>query len=180
MLVIQEAFTRAFVLHYARISRLLVRSSDPDTLSNRVVHVSVQLFSNEELASKMAQELHLLHVMVVSLRDMMSKILVPSTLQGQLFIPPPINLFMTVRMMQVVLIIDDRIFFTRLWADTKKNFHFVVDCDQHVMRDHCYWPLVSDLSNLLSHRPVALQFLSDDSLLEMWFAFLSMFQGKLA
>ena len=59
-----------------------MRSSDPDTLSNRVVHVSVQLFSNEELASKMAQELHLLHVMVVSLRDMMSKILVPSTLQG--------------------------------------------------------------------------------------------------
>lgn len=30
----------------------------------------------------MAEELHLLHVMVVSLRDMMSKILVPSTLQG--------------------------------------------------------------------------------------------------
>jgi len=47
------------------------------------------------------------------------------------------------------------------------------------MRDHCYWPLVSDLSNLLSHRPVALQFLSDDSLLEMWFSFLSMFQGRL-
>lgn len=78
----QEAFTRAFVLHYARISRLLVGSADPDTLSNRVVHVSVQLFSNEELASKMAEEMHLLHVMVVSLRDMMSKILVPSTLQG--------------------------------------------------------------------------------------------------
>lgn len=81
-LLSQEAFTRAFVLHYARISRLLVGSSDPDTLSNRVVHVSVQLFSNEELATKMAEELHLLHVMVVSLRDMMSKILVPSTLQG--------------------------------------------------------------------------------------------------
>lgn len=70
------------MLHYARISRLLVGSADPDTLSNRVVHVSVQLFSNEELASKMADEMHLLHVMVISLRDMMSKILVPSTLQG--------------------------------------------------------------------------------------------------
>ena len=62
-------------------------------------------------------------------------------------------------------------------SDSAKNFHFVVDCSKHVMRDHCYWPLVSDLSNLLSHRPVALQFLSDDSLLEMWFSFLSMFQG---
>ena len=64
-----------------------------------------------------------------------------------------------------------------LLSDPKKNFHFVVDCSKHVMRDHCYWPLVSDLSNLLSHRPVALQFLSDDNLLEMWFSFLSMFQG---
>jgi len=69
-------------LHYARISLLLVGSADPDTLSNRVVHVSVQLFSNEELASQMTDELRLLHVMVVSLRDMMSKILTPSTLQG--------------------------------------------------------------------------------------------------
>mgnify|MGYP003350028765 CR=1 FL=1 len=82
---LQEAFTRAFVLHYARISRLLVGSADPDTLSNRVVHVSVQLFSNEELAMKMVDELHLLHVMVISLKDMMSKILIPSTLQGYLF-----------------------------------------------------------------------------------------------
>ena len=57
-------------------------SAAPDTLSNRVVHVSVQLFSNEELASQMTEELRLLHVMVVSLRDMMSKILTPSTLQG--------------------------------------------------------------------------------------------------
>lgn len=46
------------------------------------------------------------------------------------------------------------------------------------MKDHCYWPLVSDLNNVLSHRPVAVKFMSDDSLLEMWFAFLQMFQGK--
>lgn len=46
------------------------------------------------------------------------------------------------------------------------------------MKEHCYWPLVSDLNNVLSHRPVALKFMADDVLLEMWFAFLSMFQGK--
>ncbi len=154
------------MLHYARISRLLVGSSDPDTLSNRVVHVSVQLFSNEELATKMAEELHLLHVMVVSLRDMMSKILVPSTLQGNTIF----FYFFIYKNSKSKFI---------LGLDPKKNFHFVVDCSKHVMRDHCYWPLVSDLSNLLSHRPVALLFLSDDSLLEMWFSFLSMFQGNL-
>ena len=46
------------------------------------------------------------------------------------------------------------------------------------MKEHCYWPLVSDLNNVLSHRPVAVKFMSDDNLLTAWFAFLSMFQGK--
>lgn len=61
--------------------------------------------------------------------------------------------------------------------DFDKNFHYVVDCGRPVMKEHCYWPLVSDLNNVLSHRPVALKFMADDSLLEMWFTFLSMFQG---
>lgn len=34
----------------------------------------------------------------------------------------------------------------------------VVDCGNSVMKDHCYWPLVSDLNNILSHRPVACKF----------------------
>lgn len=78
----QEALTRAFVLHYSRISMMLERSLDPDTLSNRVVHVSVQLFSNENLALHMTEQLNLLHVMVVSLKYMMSKILIQNTLHG--------------------------------------------------------------------------------------------------
>lgn len=61
---------------------MLERSSDPDTLSNRVVHVSVQLFSNEGLALRMTEQLNLLHVMVVSLKYMMSKILIQNTLHG--------------------------------------------------------------------------------------------------
>ncbi|KAG5894132.1 hypothetical protein JTB14_004070 [Gonioctena quinquepunctata] len=138
----KEALTRAFVLHYSRISMMLEKSGDPDTLSNRVVHVSVQLFSNESLALRMTEQLNLLHVMVVSLKYMMSKILIKSTLHN-----------------------------------VEENFHSVVDCGKPVMKDHCYWPLVSDLNNVLSHRPVALKFMSDDGLLEMWFAFLAMFQG---
>lgn len=138
----KEALTRAFVLHYSRIAQMLERSADPDTLSNRVVHVSVQLFSNEALALRMADELQLLHVMVVSLRHMMNKILMQNTLH-----------------------------------DADRNFHYAVDCAQRVMKDHCYWPLVSDLNNVLSHRPIALRFMSDDALLEMWFSFLQVFQG---
>nr|XP_018904322.1 PREDICTED: E3 ubiquitin-protein ligase UBR3 isoform X2 [Bemisia tabaci] len=138
----KESLTHAFVLHYSRISMMLERSSDPDTLSNRVVHVSVQLFSNKTIASTMVENLYLLHVMVISLKYMMQKILIPNVLHN-----------------------------------AEKNMHFVVDCSQQVMKDHCYWPLVSDLNNVLSHQPVAQQFMSDDSLLEMWFVFLSMFQG---
>lgn len=138
----KEAFTRAFVLHYSRISQLLVKSEDADTLSNRVVHVSVQLFSNEKLALKMAEQMGLLHVMVISLQYMMNIISVASPLHGK-----------------------------------DKYYHRVVDCNSSVMKDHCYWPLVSDLNNILSHRPVALKFLEDDGLLHMWFNFLSMFQG---
>lgn len=79
----KEALTRAFVLHYSRISMMLERSSDPDTLSNRVVHVSVQLFSNESLALRMTEQLNLLHVMVISLKQMMGNILIKNTLHGK-------------------------------------------------------------------------------------------------
>ncbi|CAL4147715.1 unnamed protein product, partial [Meganyctiphanes norvegica] len=43
----EDAFARAFVQHYSRISVMLVSSGDSETLSNRVVHVSVQLFSDQ-------------------------------------------------------------------------------------------------------------------------------------
>lgn len=61
--------------------------------------------------------------------------------------------------------------------DPEKNFHFVVDCAKKVMKEHCYWPLVSDFNNVLSHERVAQVFLKDDNLIDMWFQFLSMLQG---
>lgn len=79
----KEAFTQAFVLHYSRISLMLVGSTDSEMISNRVVHVSVQLFSNKNLAYKMTQDLGLLEIMVVSLEFMISKILILCTLTGK-------------------------------------------------------------------------------------------------
>lgn len=55
---------------------MLVRSSNSDKLSNRIVHVSVQLFSNEDLALQMTEHLQLLHIMVCSLRNMMNDVLI--------------------------------------------------------------------------------------------------------
>lgn len=143
VILFQEHLTRTFVMHYARIPLVLENSADPETLSNRVVHMSVQLFSNEALALRCVQQLHLLHVMVLSLRLMMGKILVQNTLH-----------------------------------DPARNFHYVIDCTKRVMKEHCYWPLVSDFNNVLSHRSVALLFLQDDALVDMWFEFLSMLQGR--
>lgn len=42
-----------------------------------------QLFSNESLALKMVDQLKLLHVMVIALKYMMSKILIQNTLHGK-------------------------------------------------------------------------------------------------
>lgn len=79
----KEHLTRTFVMHYSRIPTVLEMSNDPETLSNRVVHMSVQLFSNESLALKMVEELSLLHVMIISLKLMMSKILIENKLHGK-------------------------------------------------------------------------------------------------
>lgn len=54
----------------------------------------------------------------------------------------------------------------------------MIDCAKRVMKDHCYWPLASDFNNVLSHESVALVFLKDDNLIDMWFQFLSMLQGE--
>ncbi|CAH2255097.1 jg7231 [Pararge aegeria aegeria] len=139
----KEHLTRTFVLHYARIPLVLEGSADPDTLSNRVVHMSVQLFSNEALALRCVQSLQLLHVMVLSLRLMMAKVLVRAEPHAP-----------------------------------AASRHRVIDCTRRVMKEHCYWPLVSDFNNVLSHRSVALLFLQDDALVHMWFEFLSMLQGE--
>ncbi|CAG0912404.1 unnamed protein product [Notodromas monacha] len=150
----KEAFTRAFVLHYSRISRLLRASPADETLRNRVVHVSVQLYSNEALTLKMADEMGLLHIMVMSLNSMMMGLLCPAVDQRRLA-----SRF-TIDVIDVV------------------NRHNVLNCNEIVIKEHCYWPLVSDLNSILSHRPVGLRFVDEsENLLYWWFLFLSMFQG---
>ena len=56
--------------------------------------------------------------------------------------------------------------------DEELNQHKVVDNAKHVLKDHCYWPLVSDLNNVLSHPSIAFRFMGDNTLLAMWFDFL--------
>lgn len=83
--IYKEKITEAFVMHYGCIARVLATTSDSDTLSNHIVHISVQLFSNETLATRMVNKFGLLKVMVSSLRQMMQNILIQSTLHGKFY-----------------------------------------------------------------------------------------------
>lgn len=85
LLVRQITFTKTFVQHYAFIMTTLMKSHESDTMSNRIVHISVQLFSNEELARHVTEECQLLDIMVTVLLYMMDSCLVKSELQGELF-----------------------------------------------------------------------------------------------
>ena len=90
----QEAFTRAFIKHYSRMTLVLINGLERSAISNRVVHISVQLFSNEILAKKMVEEYNLLYILIVCLTNMLESILTESSLQGEnslslLYIIPP-------------------------------------------------------------------------------------------
>lgn len=84
LLVRQITFTKTFVQHYAFIMTTLMKSHESDTMSNRIVHISVQLFSNEELARHVTEECQLLDIMVTVLLYMMDSCLIKSELQGKL------------------------------------------------------------------------------------------------
>ena len=79
----QITFTKTFVQHYAFIMKTLMKSHESDTMSNRIVHISVQLFSNEELARHVTEECQLLDIMVTVLLYMMESCLIKSELQGK-------------------------------------------------------------------------------------------------
>ncbi|XP_065208799.1 E3 ubiquitin-protein ligase Ubr3-like [Planococcus citri] len=141
----KEALTETFVMHYSRIAMILEETQDPDQLPNRVVHLSVQLFYRENLAVKMTNDFGILHIMVVCLKNMMSKVLLTSNPSSTL--------------------------------NDKQSSCEVVDCGLPLIKECRYWPLVSDLNNILFHEPVARQFMNNDTLIEMWFSFLAYFQG---
>ncbi|XP_035829845.1 E3 ubiquitin-protein ligase UBR3 isoform X2 [Aplysia californica] len=140
----KDAFSKAFVKHYSRISMVLMSAKERTTVANRIVHISVQLFSNEHLAVQLTENYSLLLAIILSLSNMIQSIRVGSCLEGM---------------------------------DVKSNFHCVVNCEHGIMKDHCYWPVVSDLINVLSHRKIAHRFLQDPDLIVLWLDLLTDMQG---
>uniref|UniRef100_A0A8C1TJC6 E3 ubiquitin-protein ligase n=1 Tax=Cyprinus carpio TaxID=7962 RepID=A0A8C1TJC6_CYPCA len=66
-----------------KVFSTLMKSHESDTMSNRIVHISVQLFSNEELARHVTEECQLLDIMVTVLIYMMESCLIKSELQDE-------------------------------------------------------------------------------------------------
>ncbi|ESO97194.1 hypothetical protein LOTGIDRAFT_51305, partial [Lottia gigantea] len=138
------AFAKGYVKHYSRMSLLLSESRERVKVANRVVHISVQLFSNEVLAYKMCEDYNLLYIMVLSLTHMLENVTINSTLEDM---------------------------------TPEQNFHAVVDCSHDIMKDHCYWSIMTDFNNLLSHRSIALKFLQDEELVTLWIDMIVYLQG---
>ena len=75
----KQQFMEAFCSRYAKIANLLTHRFEPDEdqkLCNRLVHASVQLFSNENLTFKMVQNNNLLSIIVSALSDLISRTLI--------------------------------------------------------------------------------------------------------
>uniref|UniRef100_A0A915KPQ5 E3 ubiquitin-protein ligase n=1 Tax=Romanomermis culicivorax TaxID=13658 RepID=A0A915KPQ5_ROMCU len=138
--VFKAQFINLFATHYSRMIMMLVDESrtvsslggDPtsEAISNRVVHISVQLLSNDSISMLMCTEHKFVRVLVASLYNTIKRCLVESTLNT-----------------------------------VSDNFHLVADCRHRLMENQSYWVTSHDLRNILSHKEVALNFLSRNGLI---------------
>eukprot|EP00795_Rhopilema_esculentum_P014545 gene14545-5613_t len=139
----KESFTRSFCRNYVAIGQSLPHSRRPDLLSNHLVHVSVQLFSSEALATTMVREEKLLYTLVGVLVDMIG-----GCLQSYEY-----NF------------------------EGKVTSVLVADCDHRILINHCYWPIASDLLNILSHKQVVKEFLKNDTIIHQWMYLVTLLTG---
>ncbi|KAK2143057.1 hypothetical protein LSH36_882g00050 [Paralvinella palmiformis] len=138
----KDAFTKSFIKHYSRVFTMLIRAlgrHQRQQISNRVVHISVQLLSPQSLATKMVKEDNLMYIMLTSLKYLMD-------CAGTI-------------------------------VDSVNSEHVVIKCNNDVLKDHCYWPIISDIINVLSHKHIAYDFMSNDVLLNFWFKLVCYYQG---
>uniref|UniRef100_A0A5S6QS61 E3 ubiquitin-protein ligase n=1 Tax=Trichuris muris TaxID=70415 RepID=A0A5S6QS61_TRIMR len=136
------AFAISYAEHYGHLARVLAKQQGNESVYNRVVHISVQLFSNESLVISLVNEHALLRRVVFSLHSMVRYCLVSSTIQSSSSLAPQ-----------------------------------VVDCRSPIMDNHNYWAVALDLHSLLSSFSLAVMFLRDPVVLDVWMRMTVNFQG---
>lgn len=147
----KQAFIKSFVSKYSYISVLLLQSHS-EQLSSKVVHISVQLFSNEAIALKALDECHLLPIMLSTLHNM---IVTPNYEKSD----QSAEILLRNRLENVLI-----------------NEHLVVNPDHSILHENLYWLVISDLVNLFSHRQLATGFMKNRPLVELWVDMISYFQ----
>ncbi|CAH8500075.1 unnamed protein product [Schistosoma turkestanicum] len=131
----KDEFIQSYLNHYTRIASTVLLSARariaPESslqMNNRIVHISVQLFSGEELALRVIQQKNLHHLLVHCLLNMLTCCC------------------------------------TRL--DDRNNM--VLNCDGILIQNNVFWPFVSDLSNLVSHKSIVDILIEDADFLSAW------------
>lgn len=204
-----------------------MRNSDRDIyynkLANAVVHVSVQLFSNENLAFILCDRLKLLYIIIISLKFAIEGnrkdylgILIPNKQLNPTDYPidpiadPTVPIADSPESPELP---EDRgirqLFSHRMAQRLRIEYHhegqplavhvskedsnsgqpvsstvtdstsdvplpvkhtvpLVVSCDHNILRLHRFWPIISDLNNLFTHERIALSFLRDNSLIDLY------------
>ncbi|UXI22783.1 hypothetical protein NH340_JMT08726 [Sarcoptes scabiei] len=160
----KQHFAEQFVKHYFRIAMIIFYPIDRfrkksnkdiyhDKLATAMIHISIQLFSNEDLAQNLCEKSHLLYLMIISLQFAICG-------NGKNF--------------KGILKLESQI---NGRNSVNRSNHMVVDCNHTILRNHRFWPLISDLNNLFAHKKIAFIFLQDDNLIEIWLEFITAFQA---
>jgi E3 ubiquitin-protein ligase UBR3 len=137
------AIMELFVSNYTTTSNVILNAKTAN-LSTRVIHISVQLFSNESITIKALNEYNLLPVILTAFYNVLNtpECIVISEMQDKL-----------------------------------RNSHLVIDPDHRILQENLYWPIVSDLINLLTHKQVAFSLIQDNKLLDLLMHLISYFQS---
>lgn len=63
------------------------------------------------------------------------------------------------------------------FLDWINRTHRVVNLSNYILSEHRYWSMTNNLNLMLTSKPIVSHFIQDDYLMNLWFSYLSMFQG---
>lgn len=78
----KKGLIEAFCVLYSMKTHLMETTKNHETISKNLIYISNRLFGNEDLALLVVNQQNMLSVTLSNLRNMMNKILVPSTLHS--------------------------------------------------------------------------------------------------
>lgn len=145
----KKIFVKSFVTQYSYILTMLIESK-LENFSSRVVHISVQLFSDEAIAVKAMKEFNLFPIFLSTIHNIISNT--------------------NVKNLDKKLLIKNSL-------QSSANTHLVVDPDHPILQENLYWLPISDLSNLLSHKSIATEFLLNQKIIKLWIDLVTYFQS---